>query len=90
MGIALIKLKLMPTSPEINLKEIKQKAQKIIEENKGLRVAFEEEPIAFGLKAVITSFSLDESDELDPIEEALKKVENISSVQVVDMRRAFG
>ena len=90
MGTALIKIKLMPISPESNLDEIKQKAKLILEEKKGKHPEFEEEAIAFGLKAVITSFQLDENDELDPIEEELKKIENVSSVQVIDMRRAIG
>ena len=90
MGITLVKIKLMPTSPESNLDEIKQKAKLILEEKKGKNPRFEEEAIAFGLKAVIASFQLDENDELDPIEEELKTIENVNSVQVIDMRRAIG
>jgi len=91
MGITLIKIKIMPLSLETNLEEIKEKAKKIIEENKGARVEFEEEPIAFGLKAVIAGFEQNEDDgELDPIEEGLRKIENVSSAEVIDMRRAFG
>lgn len=90
MGIALIKIKLMPSSPESNLEEIKQKAKLMLEEKKGKNPKFEEEEIAFGLKAVIISFQLDENYELDPIEEGLKTIEEVNSVQVVDMRRAIG
>lgn len=91
MGIALIKLKLMPESLEVDLEELKTKAKEVIESNKGKQVAFEEEPIAFGLKAVIASFSQDEADgELEPIENSLRELEGISSVEVADMRRAFG
>ena len=90
MGIALIKIKLMPTSPEVNLEEIKTKAKEIIESNKGLRSTFDEEPIAFGLKAVIANFDLDEENELEPIENQLREIENVNSAEVVDMRRAFG
>ena len=91
MGIALIKIKLMPTSPDVNLEEIKEIAKGIIENNQGKRVSFSEEPIAFGLKAIIAGFEQDEAEgELTPIENALNKIKNVSSVQVVDMRRAFG
>ncbi|MBR9701413.1 elongation factor 1-beta [Candidatus Pacearchaeota archaeon] len=90
MGIALIKIKLMPTAVDTNLDEIKEKAKVAIESNKGKHPMFEEEPIAFGLKAVIAGFELDEEDELDPIEEALRKIETVNSAEVVDMRRAFG
>ena len=90
MGIALVKIKIMPTSPEVNLEEIKNSAKTIIESNKGARTNFEEQPIAFGLKAVIAGFEIDEESPLEPIEENLKKIENVNSVQVIDMRRAFG
>jgi elongation factor 1-beta len=90
MGIALLKIKLMPNSPDVNLEEVKEKAKKIIEGGKGMRTTFDEEPIAFGLKAVIANFDIDESDEIEPIEIALREMENVTSAEVVDMRRAFG
>jgi elongation factor 1-beta len=90
MGTALLKIKLMPSSPEINLEEVKEKAKTIVEESKGRNCKFEEEPIAFGLKALIVSFDIDEEQELEPIEEGLRNMENINSAQVIDMRRAFG
>jgi len=90
MGIALIKIKLMPTSPNTNLEEIKNKAYLAIEENKGKNTMFAEEPIAFGLKAVIASFDIEEEDPLEPIEESLRKIESVNSAEVIDMRRAFG
>ena len=91
MGIALITIKLMPESLEANLEEIKERAKEIIESNKGTKVRFEEEPIAFGLKAVIVYFEQDEEEgELSPIEEGLTNLQNIQSAQVTDTRRAFG
>lgn len=91
MGVALIKIKLMPSSPDVNLEEIKEKAKKIVENNKGARVSFEEQPIAFGLKAVIVGFEQNEDNgELEPMENALREIEDVNSVEVVDMRRAFG
>ena len=90
MGVALLTIKIMPTSPEVNLEEIKEKAQVVVEEGKGRKCRFEEEPIAFGLKAVMVFFDIDESQELEPIEQGLRKIENVSSAEVTDMRRAFG
>ena len=85
-----MKIKIMPTSPEVDLNKIKEAAKKIIVKKEGKREEFSEEPIAFGLKAVIVSFELDENKELEPIEEGIRKIEEVSSVQVTDMRRAFG
>ena len=80
----------MPNSPEVNLKEIEEQAKEIIESNSGKNIIFEEEPIAFGLKAIIIGFGINEtSGEIDPIEEALQKIENVNSVQIIDMRRAL-
>ena len=90
MGTALLRIKLMPASPEIDLEKIKQEAKTLIEKSQGKNCRFEEELIAFGLKAVIVSFEIDESQELEPIEEGLRNIENVNSTQVVDMRRAFG
>lgn len=90
MGTVLVQIKIMPASPDTDLEAIKNKAYEIIEENKGTNTMFDEEPIAFGLKAVIASFDLEESNPLETIEEALKKIENVNSVEVIDMRRAFG
>lgn len=90
MGTALVKIKIMPESPETDLEAIKNKAYEIVEENKGTNAMFDEEPIAFGLKAVIVSFDIDESNALEPIEEAFKKIEKVNSAEVIDMRRAFG
>ena len=90
MGTALLRIKLMPSSPEINLEKVKEKAKTIVEESKGRNCRFEEDPIAFGLKALIVSFDIDEEQELEPIEEGLRNLENINSAQVIDMRRAFG
>jgi len=91
MGTTLIKMKIMPVSPETDLEQVKEKAKEVIESNKGKKVIFEEEPIAFGLKAVIAGFEQDEEEgELTPIEEGLNAMEEASSAEVIDMRRAFG
>jgi len=90
MGIAAVKIKLMPTSPEVDLEKIKEDAKIIVGQKSGKNCKFEEEPIAFGLKAIIVFFAWPEEQELEELEEGLKKIENVNSVQVIDMRRAFG
>jgi len=90
MGTAAVKIRLMPTSPEINLEEIKKESKEIVENSGGKNCQIEEEPIAFGLKAIILFFAWDESEELEKLEDSLGKIENVNSVQIIDMRRAFG
>ena len=90
MGYVNLKIKLMPSAPDTNLEEIKDTAKRLIEENEGKGVRFEEEPIAFGLKAIIIYFTWPEEKELDTIENSLENIENVVSKQVLDMRRAIG
>jgi len=87
----MIKSKIMPTSPEVDLEEIKINAKELIESKEGKNVLFEEEPVAFGLKAVIVTMALDEdTGDSEGINDALGQLENVSSSQIIDMRRAFG
>ena len=90
MGSMNIKIKVMPSSPETNLEELKEKIRSHIENNQGNNIGFEEEPIAFGLKAVIVSFVWPEEKELEPLEEIIEKMENVASEKIIDMRRVIG
>ena len=90
MGTALVTIKIMPESPEANLDSIQERAKAIVEEKGGEKPSTKIEPVAFGLNAVILNFALDESKQIDPIEEALTAIEQVNSAEVVDFRRAFG
>jgi len=90
MGIALVKIKIMPESPDSDLDEIQSKAKEIVEEKGGDKPSTTTEPIAFGLNAVILSFALDESKSVDEIENPLKELPGVNSAEVIDFRRAFG
>jgi len=90
MGIAAVKIKILPTSPEVDLERIKETVKSSVEGKGGKNCTFEEEPIAFGLKAIIAFFAWPEELELETLENALGEIEDVSSLQVIDMRRAFG
>jgi len=90
MGDAVVKIKLMPDSPDANLDEIEKQAREILEKADAKAITPEQQPIAFGLVALILTFLIPETFEQDPIEEALSKIEHVSSVQIIDFRRAFG
>ncbi|MFA5953650.1 MAG: elongation factor 1-beta [Candidatus Pacearchaeota archaeon] len=87
MGIAGVKYKIMPSSPEINLKELEEKIKKVIKKNQGENVSFVEEPIAFGLKAIIATFQCSEEKDLNQMESSLEKIENVNSIQMIDIRK---
>jgi len=90
MGTVLIKIKIMPESPDTDLKAIEEKAEQIIKQNKGQTHKSETEPVAFGLNALILTLALDESESIDNIENKLKEIEKVSSAEVIDFRRAIG
>lgn len=90
MGTALLKIKMMPSSPDVDLDEIQSLAEKIITQEKGENPKFEKEPIAFGLTAVIAFFAMDESLPTDIFEKKLKEIPNVASADIIDFRRAFG
>jgi len=89
MGSINVRIKIMPSSPSDDLKKIEDNAKKIIEKNGGKGSIFEEEPIAFGLKAVLVTFLYPEEKELEEVESQIGKIENVKSMQIIDMRRAL-
>jgi translation elongation factor aEF-1 beta len=86
-GINGVKYKLMPESPDANLKEIEESAKKIVEEFGGKNKEYSIEPIAFGLKAVIVFFFYSDDKNIDSMEERLSKISNVASAQLIDMRK---
>ena len=90
MGTVGVKLKIMPESVETDLESIKLNGKEKIEQQKGVLTSFEEEPIAFGLKALIATFAWPEEQDTDIIENMFNEIKGVSSVQIIDYRRALG
>jgi len=92
MANAIVTIKIMPESPDIDLDNlkiiIKEKIVKFYGEGE---TRDEIEPIAFGLKAIKITFVMDESKgSPEPLEKELENIEGVNSVEVVDVRRAIG
>lgn len=87
MADAAVKIKIMPDSPNTNLKQIESVAKKIIEKRGGKIAETEQEAIAFGLKAIIITFLIDETFEQDPILDELRNIKHVSSAEIIDFRR---
>ena len=87
MGEVLATIKLMPDSHDIDFAKIKEQVEKSIPEEVELH-KIEEEPIAFGLIALNVMVVVgDIEGGTEKVEEALSKIENVGSVEVVDVRR---
>ncbi len=93
MAQAIITLKLMPESPDVNFDAVQKAAEKAIDSfvgESGEKRA-EIEPIAFGLKALKITFVMDEAKgSTEPLEQALAVLDGVNSVDVIDVRRAVG
>jgi translation elongation factor aEF-1 beta len=86
-----VKFKIMPEGIDTDLKKLKEKIESKIESfDSGVFNEAKEEPIAFGLKALIITFALSEEVETEEVEDSLKKIDGISSVELIDYRRAIG
>ncbi len=81
MGMVLATFKVMPEGVE----EFEKAKKGVLEALKEYEVVdVKEEPIAFGLKAIVVAIKLpDKGGEVDRVEEILSKVEGVESAQLV-------
>lgn len=90
MGNSAVKFKIMPESLDTDLESVKEIVQSTIKSMGGVFDSFEEEPIAFGLKALVVSLAYPESQEIDELGNAFNEIEGVSSCEMIDYRRAIG
>ncbi|PIN89218.1 elongation factor 1-beta [Candidatus Pacearchaeota archaeon CG10_big_fil_rev_8_21_14_0_10_35_13] len=90
MAIAALRLKILPVGLDTSLDVIKVEALKIMEALGALNTTFVEEPIAFGLKALIVQTAWPEAEDTDKAENGLSVIDGVSNVEIIDYRRAFG
>jgi len=90
MGTSAVQYKLMPKGLDIDLKILVGKAKELIEKMGGRFSASEEHPIAFGLKALIIFLAYPEEKDIDLLGNELEKIKGVSSVEMIDYRRAIG
>jgi elongation factor 1-beta len=88
MGDVAAKIKVMPESVETDLGELKEKLKAVIPEGAELHGDIVEEPIAFGLKALIVTLIVnDQEGGTEAVEEAFAKIPGAENVQVVEAYR---
>lgn len=92
MANAIVTLKIMPESVEIDLDALETKAKKDIAEFAGQGdTKTEVEPIAFGLKAIKITFVMDEKlGSPDVVAEKIEAYDEVASSEIIDVRRAIG
>jgi len=92
MAVVIIKLRVMPESPEIDLKMLAEQVKTQLTEF-GMKAfhSVKEEPVAFGLKSLDFIFIIDEKNSnTDILEAKIKELKGVQSTQILDVRRAVG
>ncbi|MCU0642024.1 MAG: hypothetical protein MUF61_00380 [archaeon] len=90
MAIAAVITKIMPESREANLHVIEGAAKELMTREGAKNISFTQEEIAFGLKAIMMKMAWPEEKDTGIIESLIAKIPLVSSVTIVDYRRAFG
>ena len=91
MAQVIVTIKLMPENAETDLKHLENEANVKIQMFGGRIGKVEEEPIAFGLRALKIIFIMDESKgSTQPLEDELAKIKGVINVDVMEVRRALG
>ena len=92
MGTAIVTVKIMPDSPEVNLDEVKVKLATIVKEFAGEgETKTTIEPVAFGLKCLNFIFVMEEAlGSPDVVSEKAESIEGVQSAEITDVRRAIG
>jgi len=87
MGQVAITYRIMPEGSEIDLGKVKKEIKAKIPKHANIR-AMDEKPMAFGLKAIETMIVVEDAEGVvDSIEETLRSIEGVSSVEVTNMGR---
>ncbi len=91
MAEVIVKLKVMPTSPEVDLKKLEEFCRLKFADSKAKFHSVTTEDVAFGLRALVFVIFGDENTlNLDVLEAAIKESPEVSTIEVIDVRRAVG
>ena len=84
----LASMKIFPTDVTVDLVSLKEKVKKELPEGTAV-IQFAEEPVAFGLIALIAHITLPEDKPgiLDEVEGILRKISDVNNVETFTVRR---
>ena len=88
MAKILISYKILPTEVTVDLERLKQKIKETLPEYSSI-YTFAEEPIAYGLTALIAHIIIpeDKPGGLDELERTLQKISDISKIETLTVHR---
>ena len=87
MARLVVRIRILPAEAESNLENVVESIKKSIPPGMEMKSS-SMEPIAFGLKAIIGDFLLDDAEgQMDKLEEAVKSVEGVGEIEVTNISR---
>ncbi|MEM1539110.1 MAG: elongation factor 1-beta [Candidatus Bathyarchaeia archaeon] len=88
MGSVIISYKIFPTDITVNFDDLKRRIEAALPESATI-YGYSEEPIAFGLKALICAIKIpeDKTGVLEEMEKRFEQISEISQVQPLTVRR---
>lgn len=87
MGDVLTTMKIMPDSPDVDLDAIKATIESSMPEGAKIH-SMAEEPIAFGLVAIILQFITDDGEGgSEPVEEMVQAIDGVASIEITGVGR---
>jgi elongation factor 1-beta len=87
MARLVARIRILPAEAESNLEQVTELLRNSIPEGMELKNS-SMEPIAFGLKAIIGDFLLDDAEgQMDKLEESIKQVQGVGEIEVMNISR---
>lgn len=87
MARLVARIRILPAEAESNLEQVTELLRKSMPDGMELKNS-SMEPIAFGLKAIIGDFLLDDAEgQMDKLEESIKQVQGVGEIEVMNISR---
>lgn len=87
MARLVARIRVMPAGEESNLDNVLDSIKRKLPEGMEMK-GHAIEPIAFGLKAIVGDFLLDDAEgQMDKLEESIKNIEGVGEIEVMNISR---
>ena len=87
MARLVARIRILPAEAESDLENVVESIKKSVPPGMEMKSSAME-PIAFGLKAIVADFLLDDAEgQMDKLEESIKSVEGVGEIEVTNISR---
>ena len=87
MARLIARIRIMPADAESNLDNVVNSMKSSMPEGMEMK-GHAIEPIAFGLKAIVGDFMLEDAEgQMDKLEDSIKKIEGVGEIEVMNISR---